>query len=312
MGLFRKKEQAPQGEQDFYPVRHVADSLKEYQQELVKKEVDSLQELSQVGSTFSGVLREAELFQTKLQDLGMSFSNISQAADQFSEVRENIAQSVTAAQEEMEGLGRTSVAVQASYEAMTETFSQLESAIKEIRQCMEKIVSIADQTNILALNASIEAARVGAAGRGFSVVAVQVKDLAKEIKALAGEVDGGVCDVVNRANDLSTSISASQQTLGQVTNIVEETSKGFQDITAAAEGAVTVQTEISEVIEASQSELQIICQFFNQIKELNQEVVKHIDYASRLGTTKSAMFEDMDNMISQFPPLVEDMKKRNL
>lgn len=140
------------------------------------------------------------------------------------------------------------------------------------------------------------------------MVATQVKDLANEIKSLAGEVDTGVCDVENRANELSGSISTSQQTLGQGVNIVEQTSKGFQSITDAAEGAVSVQTEISDVIEASQSELQIICQFFNQIKELNQEVVKHIDRASKLGTTKSAMFEDMDNMISQLPPLVKDFQ----
>ena len=69
-----------------------------------------------------------------------------------------------------------------------------------------------------------------------------------------------------------------------------------------------VQDEISEVIESSQTELQVICQFFQRIKDLHQEVVKHIDNASRLGTTKSAMFEDMSNMLSQIRPLMEESK----
>ena len=206
-------------------------------------------------------------------------------------------------------LGQTYTAVQASYEETAETFTQLQAAIQEIRQCMGKIVSIADQTNILALNASIEAARVGEAGRGFSVVAAQVKELAKEIKVLAGDVDTGVCDVENRANQLSGSISTSQQTLGHGMDIVDQTDESFRDITSAAEGAVAVQTEISDVIQTSQSELQIIVQFFERIKDLNQEVVKHITQASRLGTTKIAMFEDMDNMISQLPPLAMDLEK---
>lgn len=311
MGIFKKEKQKARqaGETDLYPVLHVADSLKTYQRELVQKEVAALQELSLVNSSFSGVVREAALFQSKLQDLGDSFSNIDQAAEQFGEVRAGIAESVAGAQSLMEELANVSAAVQGSYDEMAETFSQLQAAIQGIQRCMGKIVSIADETNILALNASIEAARVGAAGKGFSVVAVQVKELAKEIKVLAGEVDSEVNDVQARANELSSKISYSQDTLGQGVGIVSQTDESFRNITTAAEGAAAVQDEISGVILASQTELQVICKFFDRIKDLYQKVQGHINTASRLGTTKSAMFEDMDNMISQLPPIVHDVEK---
>ena len=283
-------------EKSLYPVLHVAGSLKDYQKELVQKEVSSLWELRQVGASFSGVLREADQFQTKLKNLGDSFSNINETAEQFAQVKGDISQTVAEAQSQMEELGQSSAQVQASYEEMSETFHQLQSAIHEIQQCMGKIVSIADQTNILAINASIEAARAGAAGRGFAVVAEQVQSLAKEIKVLANEVDTGVCDVESSASQLSNSIQASQQTLGQGADIVSRTDETFRKIPSAAAGAVAVQSEISGVIGASQQELQVIRQFFDQIKEQYQEVLKHIESASRLGTTKSAMFEDMDNI----------------
>lgn len=308
-GNSRKKPQDRScHEKSLYPVLHVADSLREYQRDLVRKEVDSLSELSMVGASFSGVLKEADSFQENLQDLDRSFANINRTAEQFGQVREEIGLTVTEAQGRMEALDQTYTEVQQSYEEMTEGFSRLEGAIREIQRCMGKIVSIADQTNILAINASIEAARAGVEGRGFAVVAAQVKQLAEEIKVLAGEVNTGVCDVEARAGELSGSIRVSQGTLGQGAEIVARTEEGFRRITSAAEGAVSVQTQISDVISASQGELQVLCQFFDRIRDQYQEVVRHIDRASSLGTTKSAMFEDMDNMISQIAPVVKDLE----
>ena len=303
----RAAEELPEEEKSLYPVLYVAESLKAYQKELVKKELASLWELNMVGASFSSVVKEADHFQEKLQELGQSFSNIDQTAEQFAGVRKEIAQTVTEAEGQMEALGQTSMAVQSSYDEMREIFTHLQTAIEGIQKCMGKIVSIADQTNILAINASIEAARAGVEGRGFAVVAAQVKELAREIKELAGEVDAGVCEVENRAGELNSSIDVSQQTLGQGVGIVAQTEESFRKITAAAEGSVSVQTEISDVIGTSEQDLQVICQFFDQIKDQYQEVIRHISQASMLGTTKSAMFEDIDNMLSQIPPLVADV-----
>ena len=68
-GKSQKRPDRPRQEKSLYPVLHVAGSLKEYQKELVKKEVASLSELSMVGATFSGVLKEADHFQEELQEL---------------------------------------------------------------------------------------------------------------------------------------------------------------------------------------------------------------------------------------------------
>ena len=73
---------------------------------------------------------------------------------------------------------------------------------------------------------------------------------------------------------------------------------------------MAVQTGIASVIRQSQQELQNLCAFFDEIKKQYQEVVRHIEFASRLGTTKSTMFEDMDNMLSQIAPLVRDLEQK--
>ncbi len=289
-----------------YPVLYVIESLKEYHRTLVQKEVESLHELSMVSKSFGNVLSESEDFKDSLQDFEQTFSSINTVSGQFAEVKDNIFESTVQAQNEVEELKNGSMVIEGYFEEMQSTFEAFQASLKEIKGCMGKIVSIADQTDLLSMNASIEAARAGEQGKGFAVVASEVKSLSEEIKNLVAMVHESIDDVEQGADKLSASIHTSHQALGQSLSRVDETYNRFDNITQAADGATQVQIEISRVIDTSKVELQRLCMFFEKMKKSYQEVVQHINTASQMGTTKSAMFEDVDNMMSQIPPIIED------
>ena len=303
MKLWKK----PQKEtKSLYPVLHVVESLEEYRNVLVQKEVASLYELSMVSKSFGDVLKDSEVLRGSLQDFEETFSNISMVSGQFASVKDNIFQSVTQAQGEVEELRNSSVLVESYFDEMKSTFETFQMSLKEIKKCMSKIVSIADQTNILSLNASIEAARAGEQGKGFAAVAGEVKSLSEEIKSLADMVDASIGDVEEGTDKLSASIQTSHEALGQSLSKVDETYEMFDHITQAAEGAESVQNEISQVIDSSRSKLQMLSGFFEQLKKQYEKVMQHINRASKMGTTKSAMYEDIDNMMAQSPPVIKD------
>lgn len=315
MFLFHKKEEKKETEsqqqniKDFYPVLHVANSLKDYQKQLVEKEVNSLTELREVQLSFDQVLEDNNALKEKLDSFKNVFEAVGQASDKFDDVKKEIKGTVAGAKEKVQGLKSNSVELQERFGEMQNIFEDFQVSVKKIEECMNQIISIANQTNMLALNASIEAARAGEQGKGFAVVAEEVKKLADEIKDLVSTVDISIHDVEAGTGKLNSSIATSKGALSLSLESVDAAYATFDKITEAADGADVVQKQISEAADAAGEELHKLGSSFNQIEAQYQNLLGHIDKASDLGTTKSAMFEHMDNMMSQIAPMIAEMQK---
>ena len=302
---FRKNTQRE--EKNLDPIVYVVESLQDYRNALIQSEVDSLHELSMVRRSFGNVLQDSEDLRGSLLDFEQTFSSINTVSGQFALVKDNIFQSVNQVQGEVETLKNSSLQVASHFDEMQSTFDTFQLSLNEIRKCMGRIVSIADQTNILSLNASIEAARAGEQGKGFATVAGEIKSLSEEIKNLVAMVDASVGDVEAGTEKLNASIQTSHHALEESLTKVDETYAMFAQITQAADGAESVQTEISQVIDDSKNKLMTLSSFFDKMKKQYETVMRHINRVSNMGTTKSAMYEDIDNMMAQIPLMVRDL-----
>ena len=295
---------------DMHPVIHVADSIIEYQKQLAEREVESLDEMADIQKAFVLATKENERLKDQVQELSSVFADVGQIATSFDGVKNEIVDSVGEAQKKVDELKNSSKEVSRSFGEIKSAFAGVQMSVQQIKDCMQQIIAIANQTNMLALNASIEAARAGEQGRGFAVVANEVKNLAEEMKTLVSTVDGSISEVEMGTTQLNNNIEESQSVFGKNVEDADAAYGVFEQIIKAADAAKEVQEEIGEVTQSSEKRLSDVKDCFDDQEQQLQKVLAHIERANDLGTTKSSMFEDMNNLVSQLAPIAKDIQNK--
>ncbi|MFB6308656.1 MAG: methyl-accepting chemotaxis protein [Haloarculaceae archaeon] len=135
----------------------------------------------------------------------------------------------------------------ATSEELVETVDGLSERMAEIEDIVTVIDDIADQTNVLALNASIEAARAGKAGEGFAVVADEIKDLANETSTHAEDIVEQIDALQSQTEAVVTAAEQSNEQIRSASADIERVLSALSDIADAVDEAATGITQIADV-----------------------------------------------------------------
>ena len=239
------------------------------------------------------------------------------AATRTMDIAKEIADASKSAEEGLAVIGqmseRINKAAEESFQS-TATVNELAQKIEDINQLLENISRIATRTNMLALNAGIEAARAGAGGKGFAVVAEEIRKLAYESSDVASNVSRQMGDmslklqsVINsvRAGS-STSADANQrakatmETISAILENLKKVSSAANDLSAVSEEQAASSEEISATLQSISTEVERIKGF---VIEAEKAMSQLADSASDLSDRARNMEElalSLKNLVGRF------------
>ena len=178
--------------------------------------------------------------------------------------------------------------------------SNLNDSIQKIGQITTVIKEIADQTNLLALNAAIEAARAGEQGRGFAVVADEVRKLAERTSASTSEISGVVTAIRNETEAAVTSMSEVKREVQESANFNDLTGNALKQIVAAANQVTGMVGHIVDSAREQTAATENAARDMDEIAALTEENSANIRQVGQSAEDVFHIAGELQHLVGQF------------
>ncbi|MBD9481774.1 methyl-accepting chemotaxis protein [Pseudomonas sp. PDM14] len=229
--------------------------------------------------------------------------NIAQIADHASNAKDISAQSEQLAGSGgqvilgvVEGMSRIADAVNQS----SATITALGQSSEEIHSIIQVIKSIAEQTNLLALNAAIEAARAGEAGRGFAVVADEVRNLALRTAQSTQEITGMIERIRSSTEQAVQSMQTGVTRVNDGVGLARQAGESINEIRGGAHRAAEVVEEISHTIGEQSKASNEVAQRVEQIAQMAQQNTRTVNELADAARHLDRVARSMQSSVLQF------------
>jgi methyl-accepting chemotaxis protein len=186
------------------------------------------------------------------------------------------------------------------FKESTQNVVDLEGQSNQIRSIVEEIKDIAEQTDLLALNASIEAARAGDSGRGFAVVANEVRKLAERTKLSTVDIASKIRAIQTNVHAVMSNMQSSLEEVDRSEGLALKADSAVKEIQDTTNNAVSLVSEISKAIAESSEITQQVAKSVESFASLSEENSVAAKEVALTATELSKLAESLQSLTSTF------------
>jgi methyl-accepting chemotaxis protein len=268
------------------------------------QQASTAEELAAVTTQTSATMNEqqgiSEQLATAMQEMGVTVNEVAANTSTTSTAVDEIQSKVQEGSEKLQSTYSSILTMSEKIQVSERSVQQVRSDFDGVVNVLNVIKGIADQTNLLALNAAIEAARAGEQGRGFAVVADEVRQLAKRTQDSTQEIDDMINVIVAGAD---SSVMVMAESVAQA-NDVQAHAKIATEINEVVAGGMGHISDLSvQIATAAEEQTAVIEEILQNVEVLNAGVVEinqATDNIAQSSTELSSMAGDLTHEMNKF------------
>ncbi|MDR8366859.1 methyl-accepting chemotaxis protein [Pseudomonas frederiksbergensis] len=249
----------------------------------------------------AGRQREAvDMVSTAFHEMVATANEVARSCSQAAESADSGQRQAREGQQQIDAAVSSVDRLSQEIEQSAQSMQQLERDSNDIQSILGTIRSIAEQTNLLALNAAIEAARAGEQGRGFAVVADEVRALAKRTADSTAEIDGLLGNLAKRTSQVTQQMHASLEVSQQSVTRIGEARSSFGQIRESVDVIRDMNTQIATAAEEQHQVAEDINRHISQIHG-DAQLVAELANSARLDSQSLAgLSNELDGLVRRF------------
>ncbi|MDR6712025.1 methyl-accepting chemotaxis protein [Pseudomonas hunanensis] len=249
----------------------------------------------------AGRQREAvDMVSTAFHEMVATANEVARSCSQAAQSADSGQQQAREGQQQIDAAVQSVDRLSQEIEQSAQSIQQLERDSNAIQSILGTIRSIAEQTNLLALNAAIEAARAGEQGRGFAVVADEVRALAKRTADSTAEIDGLLGNLASRTAEVAQQMHASLDVSQQSVSRIGLARDSFGQIRESVDVIRDMNTQIATAAEEQHQVAEDINRHISQIHGDAQLVAELAQAARQDSESLAGLSNELDTLVRRF------------